>query len=324
MSGIEKIGGKRFLVTGGAGFVGSNVVHRLLEAGASVVVLDDFYTGSEANLPASSGLEVVRGSVSDFSLVRKTLREVEAVLHLAARNIIVSTRNPREDYEVNIGGTLNVLLAMREAGIGRLVYASSASVYGNPRYLPINEDDATNMLSPYAVSKFAGENYCKAFYESYGLSTTVVRYSNVYGPAQQPDNPYCGVVAKFFESAMTGQAPRIHGDGEQTRDFTYVDDVVEATLLAAASPKAEGQVYNVGTGRETTVNQLARFVIEITGADVEPEYVDRRDIDNIRRRVLNIEKIRRELRWVPSITIERGLRLTHDWLAHRKRLGGDR
>jgi UDP-glucose 4-epimerase len=180
--------------------------------------------------------------------------------------------------------------------------------------LPINEDDATNMLSPYAVSKFAGENYCKAFYESYGLSVAAVRYSNVYGLAQRPDNPYCGVIAKFFESAMSNEAPRIHGDGEQTRDFTYIDDVVEATLLAGISSKAEGQVYNVGTGRETTINQLARMIIRITDAQVEPTYIDRRDIDNIRRRVVNIEKIRRELRWVPSVIIEEGLRRTYLWL----------
>lgn len=307
--------GKTTVVTGGAGFVGSNVVRRLLSEGARVIVLDDFYSGDNSNLPADElNLEIVRGSVTEFDLVNAVLKGADLVFHLAARNIIVSTRNPREDYEVNIGGTLNVLLAAREANIPRVVYSSSTSVYGNPRYLPINEDDATNMLSPYAVSKFAGENYCKAFYESYGQSTAVVRYSNVYGTAQRPDNPYCGVVAKFFESAMAGQPPRIHGDGEQTRDFTYIDDVVEATLLAGISPKADGQVYNVGTGRETTINQLARLVIEVTGAGVEPAYVDRRDIDNIRRRVVNIEKIRRELRWVPTFTIEQGLRRTYEWL----------
>ena len=315
MTPFQKVSGQRIVVTGGAGFVGSNMVGRLLKEGARVVVLDDFYTGTTENLPAGdANLEVVRGSVTDYELVRDVVKGAAIVFHEAARNIIVSTRNPREDYEVNIGGTLNVLLAARETGVPRTVYASSASVYGNPRYLPINEDDATNMLSPYAVSKFAGENYCKAFYESYGLSVAAVRYSNVYGTRQRPDNPYCGVIAKFFESAMKNEAPRIHGDGEQTGDFTYIDDVVEATLLAGVSSKAEGQVYNVGTGRETTINQLARMIIRITGAEVEPACVDRRDIDNIRRRVVNIEKIRRELRWVPSVIIEEGLRRTYQWL----------
>jgi len=315
MNYSENLAGQRIVVTGGAGFVGSNVVRKLIAEKALVVILDDFYTGDNNNLPAGeSSLEIVEGSVTDFDLVRNVLKGARLVFHLAARNIIVSTRNPREDYEVNIGGTLNVLLAARELNIARVVYSSSTSVYGNPRYLPINEDDATNMLSPYAVSKFAGENYCKAFYESYGVSSSVVRYSNVYGTAQRPDNPYCGVVSKFFESAMAGQSPRIHGDGEQTRDFTYIDDVVEATLLAGLSPKADGQVYNVGTGREVTVNQLARMIIEITGASVEPAYTDRRDIDNIRRRVVNIEKIRRELRWIPTFTVEHGLRRTYQWL----------
>ncbi|MFL6277242.1 MAG: NAD-dependent epimerase/dehydratase family protein [Blastocatellia bacterium] len=315
MIAFEKLSGQRIVVTGGAGFVGSNIVRRLLREGARVVVLDDFYTGTLENLPGDAAdMEIVRGTVTDYELVRDVVQGAAIVFHEAARNIIVSTRNPREDYEVNIGGTLNVLLAARETNVPRTVYASSASVYGNPRYLPINEDDATNMLSPYAVSKFAGENYCKAFYESYGLSVAAVRYSNVFGTQQRPDNPYCGVIAKFFESTMQNEAPRIHGDGEQTRDFTYIDDVVEATLMAGISSKAEGQVYNVGTGRETTINQLARIIIRITNAQVEPTYVDRRDIDNIRRRVVNIEKIRRELRWVPSVTIEEGLRRTYQWL----------
>jgi UDP-glucose 4-epimerase len=312
-SRFEDLSGRRVVVTGGAGFLGSNIVKRLLELRADVVLFDDFSIGSEDAVPTDETLEVMQGTVSDYEPVRDALRNTEIVFHEAARNIILSMRNPHDDFEVNIGGTLNVLMAARECGVQRTVYASSASIYGNPRYLPINEDDLTNALTPYSVSKFAGESYCKAFYESYELPTTVVRYSNVYGPGQTADNPYCGVIAKFFQAAMTGEPPKIHGDGEQTRDFTYVDDAVDATILAGCTPRAEGQVYNVATGRETTINELARMVVEVAGADVEPEHIDRRDIDNIRRRVLNIEKSRRELRWIPSFTLEQGLRHTYDW-----------
>jgi UDP-glucose 4-epimerase len=291
-------------------------VSRLLDIGSVVTVLDDFFTGREDNLPRSGDLTVVKGSVTDEALVDRLVSSADFVFHMAARNIIVSTRNPREDFSTNIGGTLNVLMSARQSRVQRIVYTSSASVYGNARYLPINEDDATNMLSPYAVSKYGGENYCRAFFESYGVPVTSVRYSNVYGPRQRPDNPYCGVVAKFFAAAMSGTAPVIHGDGEQTRDYTYIDDAVEATLLAAVSPRAEGHVYNVGTGRESSVNHLAALIIRITGKQLTPEHLDRRDIDNIRRRVLNIEKSRRELRWVPEMTLEGGLRATYEWLRH--------
>jgi UDP-glucose 4-epimerase len=259
-------------------------------------------------------MEVIEGSVVDQQVVSDLVGRAEYVFHLAARNIIASTKNPQEDFATNIGGTLNVLMAARESSVRRIVYTSSASVYGNARHLPINEDDATNMLSPYAVSKYGGENYCKAFYESYGVPVASVRYSNVYGPSQRPENPYCGVVAKFFSTVMAGEQPVIHGDGEQTRDYTYVSDAVEATLLAAVSPRAEGQVYNVGTGRETSVNQLAEMIIRISGQNVRPSHVDRRDIDNIRRRVLNVEKARGELRWTPEMTLENGLRATYDWI----------
>lgn len=303
---------KSVLVTGGAGFVGSNLVKRLIAEGACVTVLDDLFTGRLENLPAK-GFEFVEGSVCDAALVDKLVAAHRVIFHVAARNIVVSTRNPREDFQTNIGGTLNVLMAAREAQVERVLYTSSTSVYGNPRYLPINEDDRLSLLTPYAVSKLGGENYCMAFYESYGLPTTAVRYSNVYGPGQDPANPYCGVVAKFIEALFAGKPPLIHGDGNQTRDFTYVDDAVSATLAAARSDRALGEVFNVGTGVETSVNQLAATLVKVTGANVEPEHHDRRDIDNIRRRVVNIEKTRRTLRWTPEITLERGLGRTVEW-----------
>jgi UDP-glucose 4-epimerase len=317
----DELRARRVVVTGGAGFVGSKIVARLVGEGANVLVLDDFSTGTASNLPEPhASLEILEASVVDAAVVREAVAESDIVLHCAARNIVLSTHNPHLDFEVNIGGTLNVLLAAREFRPDRVVYTSSASVYGNPRYLPISEDDPVNLLSPYAVSKYAGEGYCHAFYESFDLPTSVVRYSNVFGPAQNPDNPYCGVVAKFFEAAMNGRTPQIHGDGEQTRDYTFIDDAVTATLTAAVSPRAIGQAYNVGTGRETSVNRLAALIIEIAGADVMPLHVDRRDIDNIRRRVVNIEKIRRELRWGPIVTVEEGLRETYSWLQERDRL----
>jgi UDP-glucose 4-epimerase len=307
----RSFGARRILVTGGAGFVGSAVTRRLVDAGARVTVLDDLFTGKADAVP--TGAQLVDGSVTDFDLVRRLVAEHSLVFHMAARNIIASTANPLDDYATNIGGTLNILLAARESKVDRVVYTSSASVYGNPRSIPINEDDGLWTLSPYAVSKLGGENYCTAFAESYGLRVATVRYSNVYGPGQRPDNPYCGVVSKFLVEAHAGRPVTIHGDGEQTRDYTYIDDAVEATLLAAVHPRAEGEVFNVGTGIETSVNRLAAAIGAALGVEVDIQHLDRRDIDNIRRRVVNIEKIRRMLQWTPQWTLDRGLVETANW-----------
>lgn len=308
----------RVLVTGGAGFIGNKLVRRLLREGARVTVLDDLFTGRLDNLPRK-GFEFVEGSVCDPKVVERLVGEAEVVFHAAARNIVVSTKNPREDFETNIGGTLNVLLAARATPgrVKRVIYTSSTSVYGNPRYLPINEDDHLSLLTPYAVSKLGGENYCMAFFESYAVPTTAVRYSNVYGPGQDPANPYCGVVAKFIDSLFERTPPVVHGDGDQTRDFTYIDDAVEATVLAAQSDRALGEVFNVGTGVETRINELAATLARIIGVNLAPQHTNRRDIDNIRRRVVNIEKTRRTLRWVPNTTLEAGLEATVQWQRER-------
>lgn len=305
---------KRVLITGGAGFVGANLVRRLAGEDAQLTILDDFFTGKVENLRGLDGAyELVRGSVTERALVNEMVAQHDIIFHLAARNIIASTKNPYEDFETNIGGTLNILLAAREHKPERIIYTSSVSVYGNPRYLPINEDDPISLLTPYAVSKYSGEGYCRAFYESYSVPVVVVRYSNVFGRGQDPTNPYCGVVSKFMQKASVGLPATIHGDGQQTRDFTYIEDAIDATMLAGTSAKAEGEVLNVGTGIETTVNDLARAVLDLYGLSLKPTHIDRRDIDNIRRRVVNIEKIRRMLRWTPRITLEEGLRLTHEW-----------
>jgi UDP-glucose 4-epimerase len=218
----RSFGARRILVTGGAGFVGSSVTRRLVDAGARVTVLDDLFTGQAEAVP--TGATLVRGSVTDLDLVKELVADNSLVLHMAARNIIASTANPLDDYASNIGGTLNILLAARESKVDRVVYSSSASVYGNPRSIPINEDEPVWTLSPYAVSKLGGENYCTAFSENYGVRVATVRYSNVFGPGQRPDNPYCGVVSKFLAQAHAGEPISVHGDGEQTRDYTYIED----------------------------------------------------------------------------------------------------
>jgi len=305
--------GKKVLVTGGAGFVGSNLVERVAREGGRVTVLDDLFTGSLDNIDSDTEYEFVEGSVTDADLVSKLVQEHDYIAHMAARNIIISTKNPRNDFEVNIGGTLNILMAAREHGIEWIVYTSSTAVYGNPRIIPIIEEEAPHTFSPYSVSKLAGENYCRAFYESYEVPATAVRYSNVYGPKQSPSNPYCGVVSKFMEAINNDMVPQIHGDGQQTRDFTFVDDAVDATLVAMLSPKSEGIVFNLGTGIESKITDLVEILARLLGKNVTPEHIDRRDIDNIRRRVLNIELIRTRLRWQPQVGLEEGLRRTVEW-----------
>ena len=278
-----------------------------------VTVLDDLFTGDLKNISEGVKYEFVQGSVADKDLVFELVKKVDYVAHLAARNIIISTKNPLNDYEVNIGGTLNILLAAKEFGTERVVYTSSASVYGNPRILPITEDERTLTFSPYSVSKLAGENYCHAFYETYGTAVTAVRYSNIFGIKQNPNNPYCGVVSKFIESIDNGSPPQLHGDGQQTRDFTYVDDAVDGTLLALLSPKAEGEVFNIGTGVETPIVDLYLMLCKLMGKDLPPKYIDRRDIDNIRRRAVSIELIRTRLRWQPQVSLYEGLKRTIEW-----------
>jgi UDP-glucose 4-epimerase len=316
MENFTQLKGKKILVTGGAGFIGSNLVDKLVRMGAKVTVLDDLFTGDTANIDELDEINFVRGSVTDAFLVNELVSKADIVFHVACRNIIVSTKNPFDDFQVNVGGTYNILLASKNHNIEKIVYTSSASVYGNALYIPIHEEEGLRPLNPYAASKLSAENYCIAYYESFDLPVTIVRYSNVYGIKQSPTNPYCGVISKFLDAIEKGIRPKIHGDGEQTRDFTYIDDAVSATILAAISPKTVGEVFNLGSGKETSVINLARTVIAIANGhigDMEPEYIDRRDIDNVRRRVLNIEKIRKTLHWVPKTSLESGIEMTHQW-----------
>jgi UDP-glucose 4-epimerase len=306
--------GTRCLVTGGAGFVGSRLAERLLELGAHVSILDDFTTGREELVPPAAALH--RGSVTDQPLLTGLVGEADHIFHLAARVLSSSTCDVRTDAEVNIGGMLNILVALRDSSRPgrRLVYSGTTSIYGNPSHLPCTEDERPSILSPYAASKYAAESYCHVFYELFNVPFSIVRYSNVYGPHQSPRNPYCGVISKFLTAAAQGQPLGIHGSGMQTRDFTYIDDAVTATLLAAVVPRAEGQIFNVGTGVETTILSLAETVQRLTGGHSEIQFIDRRDIDNVQRRVMNIEKARQVLRWIPVTHLQTGLERTLQWL----------
>lgn len=309
----DAIRGQRVLVTGGLGFCGSNLTRFLAERlDCRVTVVDDLSNASMPE-PPPRNVEIVVADVRDLTRYESHLRSNPWIFHLACRTILTCASDPESDLSVNATSTLRLLEWLRHHAperFGRFVYTSSTSIYGNCRHLPADELDPPHILNHYAATKLLGEEYTLLYHMAYGVPTTCVRYSNVYGPGQTTSNPYCGVIGKFLDAAATGGVLTIHGDGEQTRDYTYVDDVVEATILAAVSPKALGDVFNIGTGVETSVNTLTQEIRAIFGEGVRVEHVDRRDIDNIRRRALNPEKIRMRLGWTPQVRFRDGLRRT--------------
>ena len=313
----EKIKGKKILVTGGLGFVGHNLVKTLLhDYGCDVILVDNCANSSEAVLGEDiKKVEFHKISVLDTDKLFPLLKDVNYIFHLACKQISASGSDPVDDLRVNAESTLLLLEYMRHAelpALERFVYTSSCSVYGSSTRLPICEDDATYVLSNYAATKLLGENYTLIYNKAYDIPTSSVRYSNVYGFGQSPRNPYCGVLGKFVHNALTGQHLAIFGDGEQTRDYTFITDAVSATILSAVHPKAIGDVFNVGTGTETSVNTLAELINKKVG-DLSIENVAERDIDNIRRRSIDIEKIHQRLGWSPKINMQKGIDLTIDW-----------
>jgi len=304
----------RYLVTGGAGFIGSNTVDELVRRGHSVVVLDDLSSGREDNLAEiRNKITFIKGSITDIEVVRKVMHEAEYVLHLGARTSVPrSVKDPLETNKINIEGTLNVLVAAKELKVKRVVFAASSSAYGETPTLPKTEAMQPQPISPYGVTKYVGELYCQTFGRCYGLENVALRYFNIFGPRQDPGSPYSGVLAKFCTAFLEDVQPLVFGDGEQTRDFTYVDNAVQANLLACEAPNASGKVFNVGVGGRVSLNEVLRKLAKITGKTLASKYEPPRDGD-IRDSQADISQARETLGYDPPVSFEEGLARTFEW-----------
>jgi UDP-N-acetylglucosamine/UDP-N-acetyl-alpha-D-glucosaminouronate 4-epimerase len=305
------VSGRRVLVTGGAGFIGSNLVRALLDRGDTVRVLDNFATGRRGNLAGLAGeLELIEGDLRSYERVHTAVRGVDVVFHQGALGSVPrSVQDPLTSTAVNVEGTLNVLLAARDEGVARVVAASSSSVYGDGGTFPRTEAQPPNPISPYAVAKLAAERFCVSFSRVYGLETVALRYFNVFGPAQDPSSQYAAVVPLFIRAIAEGRAVTIHGDGEQSRDFTYVANVVDANLLAADAAGAVGTVLNIATGGSETVNALAAAIGSLLGKPVRSEHEPARPGD-VLQSWADIDRARVTIGYEPRIGFQEGLRLT--------------
>ena len=303
-----------FLITGGAGFIGSNLVEQLLRRGERVRVFDNFSTGFRKNIEQwQSSIEIVEGDIREYDVVLKAMQGVDCVLHQAALpSVPRSIQDPIASNASNVTGTLNVLQAVREAGVKRAVFASSSSVYGDTPVLPKQEDMPANPLSPYAVSKLAGESYFSVFGRVYGIQTVALRYFNVFGPRQNPDSQYSAVIPKFIKAMMAGKRPVIYGDGTQSRDFTFVANVVEANIRAATRDIPPGSVMNCACHGQVTLNELVARLNAILGTNIEPEYAEPRQGD-IKHSFADIDRMKRLLDFTPSVDFETGLKRTCDY-----------
>lgn len=307
------LSGKKVVVTGGAGFIGSHIVDRLLYLGADVVVIDDLSTGNRENIKhVINRVHFIEGSILNKDLLRDAFRDAYAVSHQAAiPSVPKSIEFPMETNMANSVGTLAVLLAAREVGVDRVVFASSSSVYGDTPVMPKVETMTPSPQSPYAVHKLTGELYGKLFNSLYNLKTIGLRYFNIFGPRQNPNSPYSAVIPKFISIVKKGERPIIFGDGEHTRDFTYVDNAVEANILALVAKGGFGEVYNVAAGKRISLNQLVEKIGDMLGTKIYPEYVSPRQGD-VKDSFADIEKAEKILGYKPKISFDEGLRLTVD------------
>ena len=302
-----------YLITGGAGFIGSHLAEELVRRGERVRVADSFVTGKRENLAHLSGVDMLEGDLADLSVARRAVEGVDFVLHQAAiPSVPRSVQDPLTSHRANVDASLNVLVAARDARVRRVVYAGSSSAYGDTPVLPKVETRATAPLSPYALQKLVAEQYGQMFARLYGLETVTTRYFNVFGPRQDPSSPYSGVISLFIRVLSEGRAPTIYGDGEQSRDFTFVANVVDGVLRACHAPGVSGEVINVATGGRISVNALFRAVRELVGARVDPIYAPARAGD-VRDSQADIGKAQRLLGYQPGIGFDEGLRTTIEW-----------
>ena len=302
-----------YLVTGGAGFIGSHLTEELIRRGEQVRVADSLITGHRKNLAHLSGIDFLEGDLADLSVAHRAVHGVDYVLHQAAiPSVPRSVEDPVTSNRANIDSTLNVLVAARDARVKRVVYAGSSSAYGNTPTLPKQEEMPTNPLSPYALQKLVGEQYMQMFTALYGLETVTIRYFNVFGPRQDPSSPYSGVISIFARGLLENKAPTIYGNGEQTRDFTYVANVVDGVLRAVKAPGASGQVINVATGSSISLNRLFASMRDIVGSRLEVMYGPPRSGD-VTDSLADITRARALLGYEPSVSFESGLKKTIDW-----------
>ena len=303
----------KYLVTGGAGFIGSHLSEELVRRGHTVRVADSLITGKRSNLDHVPGVEFLEGDLADEDFARRAVQGIDYVLHQAAiPSVPRSVKDPITSNRANVDATLNVLVAARDAGVKRLVFAASSSAYGNTATLPKHEEMPTGPLSPYALQKVVGEQYLQMFTRLYGLETVSTRYFNVFGPRQDPSSPYSGVISVFATALIENRSPKIYGDGEQTRDFTFVANVVDGVLRACEATGASGEIINVATGGRVSLNQLFKTMRDLVGGTVEPTYVETRAGD-VKDSQADITKARRILGYSPSVSFEEGLRQTVDW-----------